>query len=701
MRFLVSLVCAAALFASEADPRAQARATWSEALKAGDAWTCLQLEAWARGRKPAYKLGAALGGSTVSGEVLFALPDTVANVFDAGDRIVMTTYQRAYVVAPDGRPLQASVQLTPEWGRQAAGYGAQAVGACRRRHGDAPGERRIVELGSTVIADGSHPVSQTIPLGPTQRWDQDMAVADDGSAVVTVIISDSDAPNGRNDRSMVVATDKVRIVEDCREPFGVGRRAAWLLARNADGVLLVRGDQRQTVTAGAPGPGLAACVRGGKALLIGIDGKEQPLTGAPALGDAADVITVGTWLVMGSGYGAKIVSEGDLLGENAGEVTEQPPTLAFWRWSDLQTNPTAKPVTTMPGELSQATQYAAAVWLWKGSAIDVIDLSGAEPVRSHYMDVRDPIRWVSTNQHCLRVEYEKPRRFELYGPDKAELWSGECVGIEVKRRDLALSEHRGKDDRHEWRLQWLDATPGKRRSVPLQLPPEDQRLNVSVSAPDMVIARGDMGEWRQANFAGKVIDAANERGPQGVDRPSCPEWSWFMATGRYYREGAHVYEKSMGPPEDIMSRLSLLDAWRVSGSTVLLNGDGRVLISGRRRGEWIEAGIAPGGSRLALSGNQPAVMRGDESKPIALLVPGPKLVEARDRTPDAIDFPAGPWRLERGRFTPPRGRQYEWDDQRVGWGGVHLRSPDGSGLFIITPSALIELDPDAARFFGK
>ncbi len=705
MRVTVAvLLTVATVVAGEVDVKTQARTTWTEAAKAGDVWSCLQLEAWAHSRKPAVRFGSLLGDSTVLGETLFAAPSHVSFLADQGERVVFATYDRAYVIAPDGRPLQSSVKLLPEGGWQTLGYGGHVLGTCRRIRPETPAQRPVLEFGSTKLANADHPVGIKLELTPVQSWGDATIVADDGTALATVVNAD-DGPSGRTIRNVVIATrDKTRFIDHCRDPVAVGRNGAWLVAQaqgREAGTILVRGDRRQQVAAAAGGPGIAGCVLEGKAVLIKADGADVPLTGAPAVGDYAGMVTVGTWLVMGSGYGAKVVSDGDLLGDNVGATVEQPSTLAFWRWAELAKDPAAKPVTTMLGDLSQASDYAAALWVWKDTSLDLLDLSGAEPVRSHYLDAAAPIRWATTDQHCLRLEHEKPQRFALYGPDKTPLWAGECSEVLVKRRDLAISRTRGKDEHDTWRLQWLSADPAKRRSLHLPLPAEVDRIQVSVSAPDMVLARGPGGAWWTFGFDGKAQSSGNDRAEQGPERPSCPEMAWFAPTGRFYRDGPRIYEKRLGLPEEPLQRLALQDAWRVSGSTMLLDSEGRVWLSGRRRGEWLDLGVAGGAQRIGLRGTAPALVR-DEARVVATVMPGPKL----NNMPEAADgqeLPAsgGPWRLDDGLFTPPRGRQLEWDGDRVGLRDARLRSPEGSGLFIITASALIELDPDAARFFGK
>lgn len=693
---VAGLLVASTLLAGEVDPKAQAKTVWSEALKQGDAWTCLQLESWARDRKPAVRLGSALGDSAVVGEVRFALPAYVTHICDLGERVVMATAERAWVAAPDGRPVQPSVRLRPVGGWQQTGYGGKVIGTVRRVRHDG---KVALEFGAVALADGRPQLETRLELTPVQHWGEELALSYDGKAFATIVVTEDGAERRRTRNVAIAAEKKTWIVGECREPYGIGPAGAWLLARGLGdvGPLLVRGDKRTPIIAGAAGPGIAACIIKDKALLIREDGSEAPLTDAPALGSSAGMVTVGSWLVLASGYGAKVISEGDLLGENAGGMTEQPSTLALWRWADLAANPAAKPAAFIQGDLSPAYDRAAALWVWKEAGLDLVDLTGEAPVRSRYLDAPAPIRWATSDMHCLRLEFDKPQRFALYGPDKAELWSGEAQDVQVKRRDVALTTHR-KDGRPSWRLQWLSADAGKRRSVTVAMPVEADDLQVAVYQPDLVLGRGPNRAWWSAGFDGKAIASGDADG--GPPRPDCPEWSWFAPTGRYYREGARVYEKALGTPADAMQRLQLADAWRAGGSVMLLETDGRVQVSGRKRGEWLDLGAAEGAQRFGLRGPVPVLVR-DEAKVVATMASGPKLLPGDNST--ALEIPlGGPWRLaDEMRFTPPRGRQLQWDGERVGWGEVKLRSPDGAGMFIVTASALIELDPDAARMFGK
>lgn len=695
MRTLLLAACVTLVLAAEADPKAQAKAAWTAAAKAGDAWSCLQLESWARSRKPAIRLGSVLGDSTVVGEPLFAFPSRIDLLADLGDRIVVASGARAYVLAADGRPLQPAVPIQPGW-RLAIGWDGRAIMVVEHER-----ERGELQFSATRLTDGERIVSATVPLGPAQSISEGRVVADDASAAA-VEVQTQDPATGRvtNTLMLAVAGAKVRPVEFPVGLSGIGRRGAWLMAGERPNLVVQVGDKRRQAVAAAAGPGLLACVSEGRPQLVLADGREAELAGSPAIGQDPDMASIGGWLVLASGEGAKTVSQGDLLGEGAGVEITQPPTLAFWRWTDLAADPASKPVVTMPGHLSIALQFQAALWSWAGTQLDLVDLSGPEIRREVYLKASTRITWVSTSQHCVRVHHEGGR-VDLYGPDKSVLWGGTCTRIDVKRRDLALV-YRQADGRRAWSLVRLSADAAQRKEIRLDLPAEqEQTVRVSHAAPDLVLARGDRNWWRSLGLDGQAIATEREAGPTAVPAPRCAEWNWFCPVGRFWRDGVRVRSKEDAPADGLLENLALIDAWRVGSTTILLEESGRVLVTGRKRGEWLDLPAVAPADRLALAGTAPVLASGDELRAVAALAPGPKL-EQREGLGALIDLPPGAWRVERRwRFTPPRGRQLEWDEERVGWRPLRLRSPEASGLLVVTPAVLIELDPAAAKLFGR
>jgi hypothetical protein len=693
MRSIILLATSACLLlTAELDPKVQAKATWSAAAKAGDVWTCLQLEAWARSRTPVVRLGSVLGESVVTGEALFSFPSGVQTLQDLGDRILVATSSRAHVLALDGRPLQPAVALLNSW-RQVVGYAGTVIGSATGR-----GNELIVR--ATRLSDGEMQVEGTVPMVQDQ-WIGSTVVAEDGSAMAVEL--NKRVPTGTGpvivDTWLMVAGARARALEVPAGLVGVGRKGAWLISGGSSDKTLVVGERRQRVTAAAVGPGIAVCLGGTGAQVILADGAQAALAGAPGLGDAPSVVTVGGWLVLASGAGAKVVSQGDFLGEGAGVEVVQPPTLAMWRWADLAADPAAKPVVSMPGALSVASQFPAALWGWEGRRVDLIDLSGPECRREPYLEASARIDWASTSQHCLRLDHPEGIK-TLYGPDHGELWSGPCASVEVKRRDLAVV-HRQSKGQHTWALSKLASDPSQRVETQLDLPDQRQPVRVSLAPPDLVIARGEGNSWRRLGFDGAVSETGRTDGPDAAQPPQCPEWSWFTPVGRYWRDGARVRIKAAAPAEDPLANIHMTDAWRVPGRTVLLDKSGRMLVSGRKRGEWVDLPAVAPVDRLAMSGPNLVVAAGERTSPVAVLIQGPKL-EARDGLPNVRDLPTGLWRLESsGRFTPPQGRQMMWDEERLGWWPGRLRSPESGGLLVVTPAVLIELEAGSAKLVGK
>ena len=691
MRPIILLVASACLLlTAELDPKVQAKATWSAAGKAGDVWTCLQLEAWARSRTPVVRLGSVLGESVVTGEVLFSFPSGVQTLQDLGDRILVTTNSRAHVLALDGRPLQPAVALLSSW-RQFVGYDGKVIGSAA-----SSGNGLVVR--ATRLSDGETQAEGSAPMVQDQ-WIGGCAVADDGSAMAVEL--NKRVPTGTvlAGTWLMVAGAEARAREVPAGLVGVGRKGAWLISGGSSDKTLVVGERRQRVTAAAVGPGIAVCLGGSGAQVILADGALAALAGAPGLGDAPSVVTVGGWLVLASGAGAKVVSQGDFLGEGAGVEVVQPPTLAMWRWADLAADPAAKPVVSMPGALSIASQFPAALWGWEGRRVDLIDLSGPECRREPYLEASARIDWASTSQHCLRLDHPEGIK-TLYGPDRGEWWTGRCATVDVKRRDLAVT-HAQRDGQHTWNLVKLAADPALRKETRLDLPDQRQPVRVSLASPDLVIARGESNSWRRLGFDGTVLETVNADGPNAAQPPQCPEWSWFSPVGRFWRDGARVRSKAEAPAEEALAHIQMTDAWRVVGRTILLDQSGRVLVSGRKRGEWVDVPAVAPADRLAMSGSNLVVAAGERPSPVAVLSQGMKL-EAQDGLSNVRELPAGHWRLESsGRFTPPQGRQMWWNEERLGWWPKRLRSPETGGLLVITPAVLIELDPASAKQVGK
>lgn len=695
MRALTFLiVCATLAPAADPDPRSQLKLTHAAAVKAGDGWTCLQAEAWGRDQKPSVRLPSILGEGGVIGEPLFAFPAGINRVADWGDRVVVIAAGRAWVVAGDGRPLLPSTRVGEYCG---IGYGGGAVAWVNRSR-----EEASVQLTAHRLGDGAQKTSARIPLS-NQLVLHDVCVLADDASAAAIGCWRTDPETTITSYGVVIASgESGRKFDSQAPPVAIGRKGAWLIIGGGGGrpMQLMVGEKLTPINDHAAGPGIAAVFSAGKASLVLPDGGTAPLAGVPALGSGANLCTVGGWLACFLGNGVKTISEGDLLGEGAGKATVLPPTVLLWRWADLATNPAAQPARRFEGQLSVASQFPAALWAWHDRLVTLVDLSGPDMRQEDYLTADEPVNWVDTNLHCVRLSHPQ-QRMSLYGPDRKQLWLGQSSGIEVKRRGLALVRRQKKDHRQFFLVQ-LSVDPAQRSEVRLEIPDQEHWIQVSSKAPDLAVAWAERGWWRLLDFNGQILRTARDQGLQAVPRPNCPEWSWSVPPGRFTIDGTRLRLRAEEPSTDPLANLSLTDAWRAGGTTILLEVSGRVLVSGRKRNEWVELEPVAAGDRLAIAGGMPVIVAGSDPHVVAALVTGPKLEPREGQATAFTDLPGGSWRLEGGtRFVPPRGRQSEWDVERLGWRPLRLRSPEGGGLFVVTPSLLVELDPAAARFFAR
>ncbi|MEK7412778.1 MAG: hypothetical protein AAB263_05630 [Planctomycetota bacterium] len=681
--------------AAEIDPatiiRNQAKTTWAEAVKANDIWSCLQLEEWGREQKPPLRLGPVLGSSVIHGNPLFAVPETLRLSADFGDRILISGERRVWVIAPDGRPLQAGAMLATHGWSQVASWDGSVVASGRR-----VGNQLTIDAGSTRIADGKVLLRGSMGIVDVQGLDGIGAVADDGSAIAMTVTSDNAiaAPP----RQICVIT--TRGGDPLHFPrlsgaFAVGRGGAWLAGYSQRGETLARGDERLPIGYASPGPGMLACILQTKPTLILPDGKDVPLNPGRAVGKNPMLLTVGGWLAMITGDEAKGVSSGGMMGDDEGKVIDLPISVLLWRWSDLLANANAVPSKTIIGHAWRADDRVQSLWLWNDKSIEELDLAGLQPIRRPYLQAPGRISWPWTSGNCLIIKIGGSRHL-VYGPDKSLLWDGDCDSIWVRRPNLAVTRRIAKGDVYSYQLQHLAADSTARKEVNLVVPPIDQEFLVEFRRRDCVVF-GPPTAWRRFDLTGKLID-------EGVTaRPSITEWD--LPRGRFFRDHARLFPKALPDPEAFEDRLLPRDAWRSGQIEVLLDRHRTVFTttksssSSKKRAVWSSLGQVPYGDHLAMASGV-LVVAGSDGIAQASLINGPALNLKLPNNVGSTDFANGPWRINDMQFIPPRGREYTWDD-RLGFFPIRLRGPDEANMLVVTSSVLIELEPDAAKMVGR
>lgn len=682
-----------ALLAGDSDPASQARAVWRAAQKGGDAWTCLQLEAWGRAQQPIIKLGPVLGPSVILGNPSLTFPSTIQAMRDVGDRIVVVAAQRAWVLAPDGRPLQPSL-LLPRGEPTIASDGQFVLTIA------AEGSPWRVVL--TRIADGKPVLSTEIPVAEGQQRTPQRAIAHDGSAVAIGVTSP--VPNGPpQERVLVFKPGEPKPLELAvrAQPLAIGPAGSWLIVGGGNEWTVTTREQPLLASSVASGQGIAVCLaEGNKLWRIAQDGSRSELAGVPPLGDQPRVFALGEWLVLATGQGAKTARE-DLLGDTAQE-TVLPPRMALWRWHDLARDPTAQPVTTLVGRPAIDRSQPAALWLWNESRVELCDLSGENPAtRPVIPDAGAHVLWVENDGPLIRV-HARDQICAYYDWEGRELWRGPAHGLRAWRHNAAIVERR-EGDRFAYVLVRLASDPNARAEISLAaLPPQRMGMRIPLFQPDLLVANNDQGRWWVLGFDGAIqhVRPPDQNFPPPPIVGMAPSWRHDAAAGRFFALGARLIPARLSAPAPALaSGEDLIDAWRTEAGTWLLDRSGRlVLLPAREREQSMQLAGPPHALFLALG------------KDLAVQTPGQQLWRIERGPPWKLEaapgpaeaLPSGPWKVDRLSFGIPRGKHLQWDEERLGWKPVRLRSPAQSGLFVITPAVLLELrEAEAARYFGR
>jgi hypothetical protein len=664
------LLFAAALGAVEGDAKAEARALYGEAVKSLDVWTMLQLEAWSANNGG--RLHSALPGVEMIGEPLFATPFTISHLHNLPDRVVVTTRDRVYQWAVDGRPLSLSWPLPfGTWEDTVEPLG-QALGLLGRRSND--DDTRTFSLAAVSLGDGSVRSSSEFS-GPSGEHTGAVAVAPDASAVAAEL-------HGESTRVIVAIGKEQRILGGWRRPRALGRNGAWMIADNGnDRTLITQGGATTRLRDSATGPGSAAVLIKDQASLVKDDGSLAAMEVPMGLGKDAQLVTVGAWLVIASGPGALSKPAIDVLGNLSGGGQPQPPRCAFYRWRDLLADPAAPPVAVEDTSLVVAESEAAAVFRWHGPTIELMDLAGDQPVMRPFATAPGDISWIEAEFQVVTVSLADGKRWLLDATGK-ELLQPTPGWLEVHSRDWALARA-GADGKEAYQAIHLSVDSTKRNAAPLQIDPGEWRVVLPTLSDQVVAWRDDL--WRRLDaFTGKVIAQGDAESRPSVDR------SWDPR-GRFYARGPRVLRKTAPSPG---RQWNALDVWRTGRVTTILDRDERVWIS-RKRGEWLDLGQTPGSDRLVRCNGDLGVSDRD-GKVLATITSAGRLDAPR---PMLGELPPGLWQVRDLQFVPPRSGNQVWNPA-TGLFPEYLRCCE-DGLLVPLASVVLVLDPAGGKALGR
>ncbi len=687
--------------------RTQLRQLWDASTKASDLWTALQCEAMAR--RIDYRLGPALGASEIIGEIIWGFPDEVHRIWDRGDRILVASGSRIFTIAPDGRPLQRSAEAGIALNHAAATCDGSAAGGFERPHGSGS-----VQVATVALPAGTDLLRRTIAVGP-----HDVAfgavIAEDGSAVAGTVETrlDLTPPSPR----LLVCRREGRdlgpaIIPGLRDPLAIGPDARWIIARDAASrqlqLISADGANRTRIRAADGAFGWGAIITEDRVLkLVDPQGALVDLPQPMGLGSDARIDTVGQWLVVGSGGDARTQEARDLLDNPVAGGAPQPHLLAIWRWKDLIANRSAPPVELIENRFSRAAHECAAMYLWKGRQVELLDLADAAPVRRPLCTATGDILGVDSQHGRARIHMADDR-WLFVNRDGKELWSGSAGWVDLQDRLWGVAWD-GPRETRSYRMLRIDLAPNQRKDIPVQLEPGEWSV-----CTDRLNRRLLANRWG-VTWADLDPRSGKQRSQYPWTDLAHP-WRWDFwqigqPNGRFYGVGARVFETGAGEEGvSLAANLHPRDAWRLGPTLVifceraqvLMTGGAKVMPGRAKPGEWIDLGRSDGGEQLAQRGRNNDLVICDWGMRVeSVLASGPSL------KPDpsgerASPLPPGPWQVDGLRFVPPRQPQLSiWNRAATGFTPRRYRSPDSASLLAITGSVILDIDHQVGRQIAK
>ncbi len=725
-----------------ADTKAKVKALLADALKAGNLWTVLQLEAYAVQKLGERKSGSVLGPSEIIGDPLFAFPQTIVAGFDRGDTISVVSGQHYYQLAPDGRPLALPLALPFPAQRAALSEDAKML-ALFSIHAN------VLNIAVRNVTGGAEVLRTEIPMHEEEYFRPGICIADDGSAVLVA------TDGGTGDARLVLASGggKYTPFTELRRPAMVGSGGAWLIAEPKGGtwaertrVLWRQGQAAVFATGGAAlGPGAAALLVIPPAPKPPPEPAEPAAASAPAAAPApaapaeppagegkvakaavkkavapppppasvllvkpdgstvelnlAGVLTrsypridsVGRWLVVGAGLSQTTGVDTDAFG-NLVQVGGQVYTTLFWRWKDLLADPAAPPAFKL------AKPYvthgsAPQVLCWQGPAVALLDLSGDDPVERPLFTASAAPDYIGDGPGGMVLHFADNRQV-LCDDQGHQLWSGDDEGeITSQPWPWALIGH-GPSATRTYELVRLDADPAHRASQKVPLPPGPWDIAIE-PARERLIAVNSGVSWSELELP-SLKARRNVQWSAASPAPE-PQTLGYVISPRFRVRHARLLPSDLADAEDAPAHWSPRDACRVGQALLVLEHSGRVLISAKKKGPFQLLGYSDAAAVFGQKGNEPFLLDG-EDRLVTAIVPGPALLEDFPaRLTAGEPLPPGPWKVSGLTFAGPHGGVVTWEG-KVGFTPRHLHSQAGSpGLLVVTDSLLIDLDPAVVR----
>jgi hypothetical protein len=685
----------------EVDLKLRMKALIAEALKAGDLWTAIQADAFAS-QKLGVRSGGVLGGSEILGDPLYAFPTLIGCFQQHGDLLMVVSGDRLYRLGLDGRPLGLSLPLgmTPHY--SGLSHDGRLLMLVDRQ--TFPGWQLKVSV--RAMPAGNEVFGTTVPLTRGEYVFGAPQVSVDGSAMVIGLLDADD----ENPRLQVVRTNGKNVsVRGHARPRGIGAEGTWALVDSLDpeadsrAATLLQGGMATAMHRAVAGPGVAAVIPAGEHLgvqLVGRDGMLTPLPLPVALSSNAQLVSLGDHLIIGSGWVRASRGEVDLLG-NPVEAAAQPYTTCLVRWSDLESRTgDAPPLLQLRGPFTASATLPNTVFIATGHQLMAYELTAAEPVGRPLMDLGGDVHYLD-GQHGRLVMWMRDGSKLVVSEEGKELWRGPGGAVRLHDPWHAEVAHEGAP--RGW-VRLAEDPAARKTSVPALPATDDNDHEFRLDRYHRrLLAFYGRRRWAELDphLATMVHHATpREAAPQVVPLGTYP-WR-----GNLVIQAARLVPRFAEPTSEAVADAAQYwnprDAWRVGGTTVVLDHHGQVFTTGRKRGTFVSLGSVDRGDFLALGKQGELVVAQEEGQIVGLLAAGPTLVGEGPSIGSASDpLPEGPWRVKNQFFIPPRGQSLMWDAARCGFTPRHLRSPPGSpGLLVVTDSLVIDLDPVIGKQLG-
>ena len=679
------LTAADAAVDAEATTRADIKALHAEALRANDLWTVVQIEAWANAN--GLRMRSALPGVTVIGSPLLATPININHVVDLGRHIVTISDRRVYQWRTDGRPLALSRELPFHPWHIAVGFGSAHLAIAAPNN-----DRRAAafNLATVALVGVEGGLRQTIDRLPHENLN-DLVVADDGSAVAVGTHGWSGPGKAITPRVLFAHGASQSVLAGWQRPLAVGRGGAWLAAQPAVGPpMLVTATAQIPFRLIAAGPGIAVLLREGSCDLVGRDGTLTPLDPPIGLGQQAEVISLGEWLVFSSGPGATTRPTVDLFGNPVAGGKPQAQTCAWLRWSDLLVDPATPAAGREAMDLRIARNHPASLLRLQERQLDLIDLSGPSPNVSPFATAAATVRdvWWHDQQTVLQLAGDAWQVLDIEG---REVWSGKAGKLLMQSRRHAVVVD-GTGAQQVRSVVSLARDPAQRTQVKLELPAGQWDIRIArEGTPAVATLASD--DWCAFSVTTGAVTA---KGDSTVRSPQVP-WVGSQASFRYLGVNGRLVVTE--PPASPTASWRPHDAWRIGRTTTVIGRDGRVYVS-NKRGEFVDLGVCAGADHFVRRSGQLLVADSD-GRVLAGFAAGPAL----DALPSGKGelgepLPAGPWQVDGLDYVPPRSTNLTWSNEH-GLVAARLRSPDADSMLVVCSPVVLEVDANAAKLLGR